>query len=145
MSLQDWVNAQVKAARAKAFEASDQLSLGQLIDLCEAIPLREDDPQKVVFAFCDAVPTGIDSWRGAYSELALSWDMDGEAMTLDRFTAMLKWAVGQTCYGYKGGEYRMTRDTPLWVSNYGRGDHTTVTGLLDEGWRVVILTGYREE
>jgi len=48
------------------------LSLGQIIDQCKVISVL-DNPQRVVFDFEYAAPTGLDSWRGVYAELALTF------------------------------------------------------------------------
>ena len=49
-------------------------------------------------------------------------------------------AVGQTFEGYKGGDYRMSRLTPMWVSNCGDAAGLMVTGAEMVGSVVVITT-----
>ena len=56
----------------------------------------------------------------------------------------LKEAVGKVYTGYKGGDYTMTEDTPLWVANYGETGSTAITGVLDQGWCVLIVTDNKE-
>lgn len=141
----DIIDAQVKAQRAETFAQSDQLSLGEIITKCEAIVVRDaSDPPRVVFDFEYAHPVSIGSWRGIYSELALGFDLGGEEMTLPAFTELLRSAVGKEFCGYKGGDYTMSRHTPVWVANHGHTGNTAVVGVLDGGWQVVILTTYRE-
>lgn len=143
-AFQEHINRTINAARAAQFAASDQLSLGQIIDKLAGIPAREGkDEQRVVFDFEYAAPTGLQSWRGAYSELALTFDFEVDEMTLSAFTEMLRSAVGKTYEGYKGGGFTMTRKTPVWVANYGNSGSTAVIGVYDDGWQVVIQTGYR--
>ena len=33
--------------------------------------------------------------------------------------AMCKGAMGEVFQGYKGGDYQMGRNTPVWIANYG--------------------------
>lgn len=139
-NLQEWVTAQFKAARDAEFSQSDQLSLGELIAKLEAT--RREDDKDVWFDFENARPTDFDSYRGIYAELAIGFKFEGR-MLLSDFIESAKSCVGQTFEGYKGGEYTMSLDTPVWVANYGNSGSTAVVGVFDEGCRTIILTGYR--
>jgi hypothetical protein len=59
----------------------------------------------------------LDSYRGYYSDLAFEPSESGEtvASLLNRCQA----AMGEVFQGYKGGDYVMGRNTPLWIANYG--------------------------
>lgn len=143
-SLQEHINRTIAAARAAEFASRDQMSLGQLIDALRAVQLgNKRDGLTVAFDFEYARPTGFSSWRGVYAELALEFAFDGKET---RLSDLIRWAeesVGKTFYGYKGGDFTMTRETPVWVANWGNAGSTAVTGVYDDGWQVVILTGYR--
>ena len=52
----------------------------------------------------------------------------------------LKNAVGEKFTGYKGGEFRMERHTPVWVSEYGCADGFAVKGIKVRDDKIVILT-----
>lgn len=143
-SLQEWLDETIAAARAAQFASRDQLSLGQLIDELKSV--REANGNKdvsVCFDFEHAYPTNFDSWRGVYAELALGFSFEGVEPTLDEMIDRAEDAVGRTYEGYKGGDYTMTRETPVWVANFGNAGSTAVTGVYNEGWQVVLLTGYR--
>jgi hypothetical protein len=60
------------------------------------------------------------------------------------FLEMLKDADGKTFEGYKGGDYTMSRQTPVWVSNYGTSNETAVVGVIDKNYVVIIATAYQE-
>lgn len=60
------------------------------------------------------------------------------------FLQMLKGAVGKTFMGYKGGDFVMSRQTPVWVANYGDAGHTAVIGVVDDGYQVILITALRE-
>ncbi len=123
---------------------ADQLSLGQLIDKLRAIPVVEaPNVQEVMFDFEYAYPTDFGSWRGVYAQLACGFEFGGKAPTLTEFIAKAESCVGATFEGYKGGDYTMTRGTPVWVANYGHAGGTVITDVFDEGWQVILLTAYR--
>jgi hypothetical protein len=132
--------------RKTAMQYNGQMTLGRLIKATESIDkLTASGEEKTVhFDFACFFPCGISSWRGAYDELALEYCSSGNAITISEFIQLLKGAVGKTFLGWKGGEYVMTEDTPIWVSNPGEACDTAVLGVKDIGWRIVIETGYRE-
>ena len=109
----------------------------------------------------------VSSYRGYYSDLAIeldsymdnpeydpsltfSWDEprshkairmpQNHVTTVGPLLKNLSDAVGQTFEGYKGGDYRMSRLTPMWVSNYGDAAGLMVTGAEMVGSVVVITT-----
>jgi hypothetical protein len=112
---------------------NDPMTLGELIARLEACA-----PSKVVrFPFCSVSPADVGSYRGYYDQLAVEWT-DESVMTVADFLTLLRNAVGATFEGYKGGEYRMTRDTPVWVANYGRSDGTGITGVHEGEFDVLL-------
>jgi hypothetical protein len=142
--MQGQIERTIAAARAVEFASRDQMSLGQLIDKLKEVRARNNKEDATVnFDFEYARPADFSSWRGVYAELALGFAFDGDYTTLDDLIARAERAVGHTYDGYKGGEFTMTRDTPVWVANYGNSGSTAVTGVYDDGWQVVLLTGYR--
>lgn len=122
-----------------------QLSLGELIAKCEEILRIADrgDEMTVWFDFEYAQPTTLASWRGVYAELALGFDFANSSVLLPAFITMLKSADGAVMEGYKGGNYYMGLRTPVWVANYGHAGETAIVGVLDAGWKVVLLTEYQ--
>lgn len=124
---------------------ADQLKLGELIALLE----KCEPKTKVSFDFVYFVPDcSIHSWRGSYDELALGYGpsslRDGDDPTVEKMLDILKGAVGKEFYGWKGGEYTMHLDTPLWVGNPRDAGHTAIVGVKDEKWNVFILTEHHE-
>jgi hypothetical protein len=147
MDLQTYIDNAVKASRANTLANSDQLTLGELILKTEII-LKDlkgrNEEATVRYDFEYLFPTSIDSWRGSYNELALNYKSEGEEMSVSDFLQMLKDCIGKTFTGYKGGEYKMNRLTPVWVANYGRSGNTAVIDVVDAGWFVMLVTGYRQ-
>ena len=49
-------------------------------------------------------------------------------------------AQHETFEGWKGGEYTMSPETPLWADDAGESDGMAITGLKKEGDRYIITT-----
>lgn len=110
------------------------MNLGEIID---ALQSAEVDAT-VCFDFGGLEPTGVKSYRGYYSDLALGFADEG--MKAGELLTTLKAAVGAVFEGYKGGDFKMDRVTPVWVANYGRSDGVAIVGVENHGWRVILRT-----
>lgn len=146
MDLQTYIQNAVKASRANTLANSDQLTLGELILKLEPIVKNQKDGEEatVRYDFEYLFPTSIDSWRGSYDELALNFEMQGEEMNVSEFLEMLKDCIGKTFTGYKGGDFMMHKGTPIWVANYSHSGNKAVIDVVDNGYVVLLITGYRE-
>lgn len=117
----------------------DTATLGGLIAELERMP-RDADVQ---FDFCYLRPTKVDSYRGYYDHLALGWsdksDGDRHWPPVSKVLAELKAAVGATFAGWKGGEYTMSENTPVWVANPGQTGGTGIVGVEREGESTIVL------
>jgi len=147
MDIQDWVTKQIDEARSKRMLTSPQITLGELISKIKPIvdnqKNRESKEEATVrFDFEYLFPTELDSWRGSYAELALNFKSEGNEMTVTAFYNMLKEAIGKEFTGYKGGEFIMNEDTPVWVANYGNSGSTAVVEVVDNGHTVILITQY---
>ena len=91
-------------------------------------------------------PLSANSYRGYYDHLALSyWNedigQDKRAPTVGALVATLETANGKTYEGYKGGNYKMNLETPVWVDNWGDCTSTAIVGIVSLGsYRVVLQT-----
>lgn len=138
----------VAAPEGAAQESADnprQLSLGEFIDLLEAYPEDKRAEDACYFDFGFLTPTGLDSYRGYYDQLAMGF-AETETYPEPTVATVLKWcqeAVGKEYTGYKGGEFTMSRSTPLWVANYGKSGSTAIVGrVADVTHAFVIKTAY---
>jgi hypothetical protein len=145
MDWQEIIDNALVARRAQELKTSSQLIVVELILKLEAIA----DKSKPVIFDEQYHPSGLDSWRGSYDELALEYSETGEKFTAEALLQKLKAAIGATFYGYKGGEFVMGKTTPVWVANYGEshgfthdGDTWTqaVTGVSQNAQAVRIET-----
>lgn len=157
LTVQD-VHSAVEAMRKESFNSTPQITLGELLEALEGIPTEygsDKKPVSVEFDFGTAYPTGLSSWRGSYSELAINYDLAGyddfgrkdvmfNHTDLKDLKGWLKEALGKTYTGWKGGDFTMDKDTPVWVANDGNVGNTGVIGVLNQEYTVVILTAYCE-
>lgn len=109
--------------------------LAHFIDLLKAVP--EELPIKYDTGEFPGPP---DSYRGYYSDLALAIEPteNEEAPTVKHLLGWMQEALGKTYQGYKGGDFVMDAQTPLWASNYGECNGTMITGIsVDSGWAII--------
>jgi hypothetical protein len=125
----------------KRVATGQNMSLGELIDELDGVDhkclaVRLEDGRGI---------SGIESYRGYYSDLALvpSETPIGARQpeyTVENLLDGLKNAVGEKFTGYKGGEFVMQNHTPVWVSEYGEASGLAVKGVEVRDDKVVILT-----
>lgn len=119
----------------------DTVSLGDLIDYLKVV----DQNSHIEFDFCGVEPAitergGVHSYRGFYDHLAIGWRHGQYECTVERLLAKLVDAVGGEFTGYKGGEYRMTVKTPVWVDNIGDYSSTAIAGASEIYGSIVLHT-----
>lgn len=154
MDLQTYLDNYAKAERQKRLNKSDQLTLGQLIAKLEPIVARQPEiiekysqEAEVVFDFEYLFPTRFASWRGSYDELALNFssrEAGKKPLGVSEFLKMCKGTIGQTFWGYKGGDFMMGKATPIWIANYGNSGNTALIEVVDNEYQVILMTGWRE-
>ena len=99
------------------------LTLGRLIKVLEAtnpdVNFGAVDP--------DGTPiylNGFTSYRGYYADLAIK--PSSTPTKVGTILLQAKAALGKTFKGYKGGDFEMGDDTPLWVAPWGSTGHAVV-------------------
>lgn len=123
-----------------------QFTLGDLISRLENV---EDQDKMVFFDFCGCIPTVINSSRGFYRDPALGWSGTGYSSagsaysnsSVSALVERLKWSLGRTYTGWKGGEYTYDTNSRLWVDNPGDWNSTYITEV-SESYVVVLRTYY---
>jgi len=104
---------------ARRERSSHHLTLGKLIG-----ELKNADESTIVEVVkengdrCSMIEKP-DSYRGYYADLAFSAHMGSAQTTVSALLKMCESALGETYTGYKGGEFIMNEDAPLWVAQYG--------------------------
>lgn len=116
------------------------ITLGLLIRALKSQP----QDNWIFFTFGDLRPGEIRSWRGSYDELAVGWKYDNlrTKETVGEFVARLQKAVGKTYEGYKGGEFVMTEDTPVWAACWGRSHSCGIVGVVADGGFTYLETAF---
>jgi hypothetical protein len=102
------------------------VTLGEMINAL----IDVDHNKRVVLS--DAPDAGLGrpmSYRGYYSDLA--FDPTDGPTTVGKLLAECNVANGNTFEGYKGGEYAMGKDTPLWVAGYGDASGRAIVATTD--------------
>lgn len=113
------------------------LNLGQLTRYLE----NEAEEAIVRFNFGYMHPTTLNSYRGYYCDLALGYaEDDGKEVSVKTLLAMLKGAVGKKFTGWKGGEFRMTTETPVWVASPGDNPGVGIIGVRGDDYLVILET-----
>jgi len=109
------------------------------LTLGQAIARLEDAPADAPVLWEDGKSPGdADSYRGYYADLAIN-DAQ-ETTTVGQLLKTLQASLGKTFEGYKGGDYTMGEDAPLWRSEYGRSSGIAVMGMTVLDDRVVMVT-----
>ena len=151
LDVQTYIENAVRVSRQESLANSDQLTLGELILKIEPMLQNQDSIKekyeheaRVVYDFEYLFPLSIDSWRGIYRELALDYNVEGTPMAVSEFFKMLKGTIGTTFEGYKGGDFLMTKQTPIWVANYGNYGNTAVIDVVNAEYDIILITAYRE-
>jgi len=131
-------NGEREFPRAIVFSMSkDQITLGRFIK--QVKKLKKDE--EIFINIGGIYPTGIESYRGYYDELALTFTSDEfskhRIKTAGELLKLLESAIGKTFTGYKGGDFVMNENTPVWLANYGNTGDAFVTGV-DEIGQIII-------
>ena len=113
-----------------------QISLGYLI-----LALRKGKPdERVRFDWNHLRPTGLESYRGYYDQLAIGFSDDRDIeMTVGELLSICEDALGRQFEGYKGGYNTMGRETRIYVANWGSCHGVGVVGVEVHRWCAVTL------
>lgn len=122
-------------AAGKQTRSNYHMTLGNLIDVLEAA----SDEAVVKFDNEElGHPGDLDSYRGYYSDLAFA--RSNTPVTVKTLRVDVRDAHGAEFTGYKGGEYFMDSDTPLWVSEYGSSSGIAIVGARTDGNTLILET-----
>ena len=130
-TLQTLVDAMSEAERAS--RANYHVTLGKLIKI-----LADERATGNVRYDGDgnSAPGTEDSYRGYYSDLA--FDTQQKLVFVADFLKQCRNALGRTYVGYKGGDFTMASDTPLWRASYGCCGEAIVRATIESNGDVVL-------
>lgn len=108
---------------------STATTIGMLVSQLQAF--YDEDPDcgiHLEFAWKDSdevfYPGSIFSWRGVYHFASV--EPDTYYTSLSDFLMRLRGVIGMKLQGYKGGDFVMTENTPLYVDHYGNSSSPPV-------------------
>lgn len=136
--LQKMINKHLE--RQQELRSEEMFTLGKFINELE----KYNKDFSVYIKPFHLTPTHFMSYRGYYADLALGYTLD-DKMTVGELLQQAKECINKTFIGYKGGEFVMTENTPLWISNYGECSDMTI-GSIEcpyDGW--VYMNCYKRE
>lgn len=144
MDIQELLNLKTKEWLLE--RSQEMVTLGELIAKLEGV----DSCYNVFIELPDGdivTPTELISYRGYYSDLAIDYEYDNVVnLSVAEFKTWLKDALGKTFIGYKGGDFTMTKITPMWVDQVGRCQNIAVAGVYAEDFgRCIIKTMERHD
>lgn len=131
------------------------MTLGDMIDALEQNLNDRSKAARVVFDFPFFFPSGDHSYRGYYSDLAFTpmrpeHPLPGarkQPPTGEEFLTELKLIAGDnpggtgfTYTGYKGGEYTMSRSTPVWVAEQGTAPGVAIVAIDVNDFEITLRT-----
>jgi hypothetical protein len=95
--------------------------------LCDLIERLEQLPQDLL------IPLGVEamSYRGYYCDVAFS-PLLNTSFTVAHVLRTAERTVDKVLTGYKGGDFKMDLDTPVWIAHYGSCGRK-ITGITDDG------------
>ena len=120
---------------ARQTRSQYHLTLGDMITL-----LQKCDSNKMVLLDIGGSLGQERSYRGYYSDLAFQHDQ-GQVKSAGEVLAQCQTALGQKYEGYKGGDFVMGEDTPLWIAGYGIASGIAVIGM-SAGQNITLTTKY---
>lgn len=117
------------------------LTIEELIDR-----LYEFDDDDLLYTSSGHILDGkLHSYRGIYSDLSLGYHdgdhyFDDPEITVGQMSLALRNVIGDTMYGYKGGEYTMQQDTLCWLSGWNEYTGLKVVGVEEIEGTVYLMT-----
>lgn len=110
------------------------VTLGRMIEA-----MKQANPDAVVSLDFGGHPGGPISYRGYYADLA--FEPSNEPITARAFLKVCQESLGKTFEGYKGGDFLMGEDAPLWSASYGTSsDGRAIVDVVQQPDRVVLKT-----
>lgn len=103
-----------------------QMCLGDFHAELSSVP-----PETIVRTENFEALTDPHSYRGYYDEISFE-PVQGITVTAGELVKVVEDAIDKTFYGWKGGEYLMDADTPIWISSEGYNSGRMLTGVTVE-------------
>ena len=113
-------------------------------DIIEKLKEFESTNKLVVIEMNNKIYTSdfdADSWRGSYDLPSISYSEDDSGVSIDTAIENLNEVNGMEVIGYKGGQYKLYADDPIFVANYGESNNcTAIVDIVEIKDYIVCLT-----
>lgn len=82
-----------------------------------------------------------DSWRGSYNLPAIEYYSGKSGCSVDSAIENLQKIDGMEVEGYKGGDYVLSKEDPLFIANYGDSNNcTAIVDIIESDEFIICLT-----
>ena len=82
-----------------------------------------------------------DSWRGSYNLPAIEYYSGDSGCSVDSAIEDLQEIDGMEVSGYKGGDYTLNKEDPLFIANYGESNNcTAIVDIVESDEFIICLT-----
>ena len=129
----------------RELRTQSMFTLGNLIDELEKYPKEWE----VLIEPFHLVPLSFHSYRGYYHDLCLTYatreESLGEEVSVGKLLEMCNEANGKEFTGYKGGEFLMDRETPIWISDYDYSTGMAIEKIEEAYAGLVKIRCYQRE
>lgn len=117
----------------KSYQSLDYFTIGALIAL-----LNYHKNKHVKFLETDLTIGKLCSWRGSYDIPCITYEYSYEGKLASVIAAQLEESLERVHHGWKGGEYRYSRDDEFYVAERGTSqEYKVVKAEIEEG--VLVL------
>lgn len=107
------------------------LTYGEIIDQLQSLVEAGKGERYIHFEFGCAWPTGVESYRGDYSQIALEYSGGhSDHQTVERFLQLMREKRGGFVEGWKGGEFPVKDDCDVYVVCPGNVSDTRVSEIV---------------
>ena len=113
-------------------------------DIIEKLKEFESTNKLVVIEMNNELYTSnfdADSWRGSYDLPSISYREDDSGVSIETAIYNLNEVNGMEVTGYKGGDFTLSGDDPIFVANYGKSNNcTAIIDVIEIENYIVCLT-----
>lgn len=140
LDIKDFIEIQ-KKQRAKESNNKGAMSAEEIISKLEEFK----DSNKLVFIEMNSEiftsDFAADSWRGSYNLPSIEYCSEDSGCSIDSAIKNLQEINGMKVEGYKGGDYVLNKEDPLFIANYGCSNNcTAIVDIQETNDFIICLT-----
>ena len=104
----------------------------------------KDSKKLIIIEMNDEIFTSdfaADSWRGSYNLPSIEYYSGDSGCSVDSAIEDLQEIDGMKVSGYKGGDYTLNKEDPLFIANYGESNNcTAIVDIVESDEFIICLT-----